>query len=477
MHVLKKRRLSAAALLAAAGIAAYGASMISTDVASANVPASPSVNCTASDGKISGRGSTYQTIIMGDWWNDFASDVCGNVADQYSGDPGGTDMGAYNYPSTSAGSGFTGSGNGQKAANCRTDAYAGTDIPYSEAQLNGLDGTPGNSVIGGCSTFPTLPYTPQSSTFPEAADTTSPLMSFPIAGSSVALEINLTAAECGGTLPSIKLTASQVDNIFGGNVANWSSIISSCNEPITRVVREDNSGTTNIFKLYLGRVDNSRTGATCDPSLTWTAANVSPNTDWPSGSGCTPVTSATTSGGPALLSTLESTPGGIGYADLADADASTVSGLIQATVQNAAGTSYTSPASGKGANCTYSSLTLPGFSSSDAVGLNLTDNWGNDNATVNGPTYGSIDHVNATDLGTQYPICGLTFDLVYSGLSAGPSGASAITGLTADQRRTLYSFFTYVLSSTAQEKLSSLYYAALPSLWIPTLQEGFQANF
>jgi hypothetical protein len=49
--------------------------------------------------------------------------------------------------------------------------------------------------------------------------------------------------------------------------------------------------------------------------------------------------------------------------------------------------------------------------------------------------------------------------------------------LTADQRRTLYSFWTFVLSSTAQETLSSIDYAALPASWLGTLREGFQENF
>ena len=474
MQVLKKRRVSAAALVAAAGLAVYGGSMISSDVAQATVPSG--INCVASDGKINGRGSTYQTIVMGDWWNDFDSDVCGNTPNSPA-DVAGSDMGTYNYATAVAGS-FTGSGAGQKAANCRTDAYAGTDLPYTEAILAGLDGTPGNSVVGGCSTFPAQPFPPDATsngtTFPAADDQTANVMSFPIAGSSVALEINLTSTECGGHTPTFALTPAQVTAILGGSVANWSSINSNCNEPITRVVREDNSGTTGILKNYLIRIDNARTAATCDPGATWTSFDGSPNTSWPTGTGCTTVTTAATSGGPALITQLEATPGGIGYADLADAVNGT--GLVTATVQNAAGTSFVSPSSGKAANCNYSSLTLPGFTTSDAVGLNSTDNWGSDNATVNGVD-GSIDHENATDLGTNYPICGLTFDLVYTGLSTPFGTNSAISALTNDQRRTLYSFFTYVLSSTAQEKLTSIDYAQLPQLWVPTLQAGFQANF
>ena len=46
-----------------------------------------------------------------------------------------------------------------------------------------------------------------------------------------------------------------------------------------------------------------------------------------------------------------------------------------------------------------------------------------------------------------------------------------------DQRRTLYSFFTFVLSSTGQAILGTDNYTALPSTWLPALQTGFQSNF
>jgi ABC-type phosphate transport system substrate-binding protein len=481
-----KRRISGG-LAIAVGIAAFGGSLMSTEAAFAAPPAS-GINCVSSDGKINGRGSTYQTRAQGDFWTGFDSDVCGAVASQGSNDVTvAGQMGIYNYPSTGLGAGFTGSGNGLKAANCRTDAYAGTDLPYSEAQLAGLNGAPGNSVIGGCSTYATQPFAPDATTngttFPAAADQEAPIMSFPIAGSSVDIAVNLTAADCGGTKPSnLKFTPAQMTYLWGGNAVDWNDAtlvtgnpsLANCTTPVTRVVRQDNSGTTSIFKSYLINIDDARSAATCDPGATWTSFDGSPNTSWPTGSGtCDALAVPTTSGGPALVSLLGTTNGGVGFADLADMVASTVP-VITASVQNAAGTSYQAPGSGKAANCDYSVLTLPGATASDSVGLNSSDNWGSDNATVNG----AANHVNATDLGVKYPICGLTFDLVYTNLGlGGGSSPNAIVGLTADQRRTLYSFITYVLSSTAQSKLPNDYYAALPTAWLPFLVGGFQGNF
>ena len=155
-------------------------------------------------------------------------------------------------------------------------------------------------------------------------------MSFPIGGSSVAVEVNLTDTQCtgtGGAPSSIELTGAQLSAIMGGSIAKWNDTrlttnnpgLAACNFAITRVVRQDTSGTTHIFMTYMQDVDNSRTGATCAAGTTWASYNGSVNNVWPTGTGCTTLTTATTSGGQALLATLNSTPGGIGYADLSDA--------------------------------------------------------------------------------------------------------------------------------------------------------------
>jgi ABC-type phosphate transport system substrate-binding protein len=454
------------------GLSTLGGLM--TDASIAAVPTG-GLSCVTSDGKINGRGATYQNDAQTTFLQGYRDDFCG-ATNGSPADVAGDAMGIYNYPAAVSGSG-TGSGNGLKAASCRTDAWAGSDLPYSEAQLGLLNGAPG--ATGGCGISFTPPFQPTPGPWPNANDVQANIMSFPVAGSSVALAVNLPASACGGTAPTgLSFTAAQVTAILGGNVANWNdpslttnnSSLSGCNTPITRVVRFDNSGTTSILKRYLVRIDDSRSGATCAPSTTWTSYSASPNTSWPSGSGCSPTTTAGTSGGPALVTTLKSTTGGIGYADLADAVGQ---GLVLANVRNGVDTGNASPASGKGANCDFSVLTLPGFSNSDAVGLNPNDNWGNDNATVN---QGSADHINATNLGSKYPICGITFDLVYTGLSNG-AVANANSRLTADQRRTLYSYMTYLLSSTAQDRLSTVNYASLPTPWLGKLRGGFQAAY
>ena len=49
--------------------------------------------------------------------------------------------------------------------------------------------------------------------------------------------------------------------------------------------------------------------------------------------------------------------------------------------------------------------------------------------------------------------------------------------MTADQRRTLYSYMTFVLSSLGQSILPNNNYASLPATWQPAILAGFQHNY
>jgi ABC-type phosphate transport system substrate-binding protein len=492
MDMSLQKRFRSGPLAVLVGLSVLGccvlANLVFASVSSAAEPLGGSKAC-QTDGKINGRGSTYQILLQEAFKAAYRNDFCGEVgtASSEQGEAGNT-MVAYDYPEAEKASG-TGSGNGIKAASCRTDAFAGTDTPYTEAQLSELDGVPGKT--GGCSITFTPPFQPNSpASWPDKEagkeDTEANIMTVPIGGSSVALALNLTAADCGGTAPSseLKFNAKEVSRIFGGAAATWSDSelvasnpsLSNCTGAITRVVREDSSGTTNIFKSYLIRAENERTTQKCAEGKKW-SAYFTTNTEWPGKQKpgeegtCSAITNAATSGNPALIAKLKETPDGVGYADLPQVI--NQPGLIIASVQNATGTSFQTPNIGEAANCNYSVLSLPGAGPSEAVGLDPEDNWANNNEEVNKEP----NHGNATDLGSKYPICGITWDMVYTGLSNTSGGANPISRLSADQRRTLYSYFTFILSSTAQHGLSSIYYAPLPTTWLGLLTEGFQGNF
>jgi ABC-type phosphate transport system substrate-binding protein len=492
MDMSLRKRLVSGPLALLVGLGVLGctiANLVLADASSAAVPPSGN-NCVESDGKISGRGSTFQKVLVTDLAGLYRDDFCGKTGTETTekGAAGNT-MLAYNYPAAEN-AGATGSGAGLKAASCRTDAFAGTDLPYNTTQLAELDGTPG--ATGGCAITFEPPFQPKPGPWPdtetEKADTKANIMSFPIGGSSVTIPVHLLAGSCNGTAPtSLNFTPKEVSRILGGDAKEWSDAelvatnpsLKECKTKITRVVREDNSGTTNITKFYLIKVDNERTGAVCAPGKTWEFYNsTSPNTQWPGKQEpgkegeCSEITTAASSGNPELLKKLISIEASVGYADLGDATTfqteNPKDGVIFAHIQNATGTEFVAPNTGKGANCDYRTLSLPGLNAESAVGLNPEDNWASNNKEGN--------RGNATDLGSKYPICGLTWDLVYTGLDNG-AVANPIRRLTADQRRTEYSFFTFVFSSAAQESLNTIEYAPLPVSWVGTIREGFQANF
>jgi ABC-type phosphate transport system substrate-binding protein len=487
MDTLVQKRFSGSLALLVVGLSVL-CCMVFADSGVAAVPPE-GLNCVSSDGKISGRGATFQEKVQSVFANTYRDDYCGNVAEQFAGDPAGNTMVAYDYPAAAAAK-ATGSGAGLKAASCRTDAYSGSDIPYTNANLKGLNEAPG--TLGECGIAFEPPFQPHPKPWPNASDTTAPIMSFPVTGSSVTPAVNLTTTTCGGKPPpaAINLTPKALSRLFGGDIAAWNDEelvkipgnaevgkeLANCTAKVIRIVRFDSSGTTNILKQYLIRAEEERTGQKCAAGKKW-SAYFTTNTEWPGKQSpstegtCSEIKAPGSSGGKEVIALVKATEGAVGYSDLAD---SAEKGLLLPSVESALKTgSFQPPNTGKSANCTYTSLSLPGASQSDAVGLNPEDQWANNNEENLGSTG---NHENATDVGSKYPICGITFDLVYTGLDNGKV-ANADSRLTADQRRTMYAYFTFIESSAAQDLLGSNNYAPLPSAWLPKLRGGFQENF
>jgi ABC-type phosphate transport system substrate-binding protein len=494
-HVAAVARSRAVMLAIGAGI------LTSLAVAAPSYADAPSAGsaCQAS-GKVTGRGATFQTdaqqlaLIPG-----YRLDVCGPVPDA-----NGNDMVFYNYAPGS--NGLTGSGNGINAAKCRSDAFAGSDGPVTKQDVADTRVAPGAmpaAVLSACAALsdgiaPDLTplYNPTPGPWPNAADTLATFtptgaqartgaMQFPVAGASVAMGVNLTAANCPGltAAPSINLTSSQASRIFGGLITSWndpaltttSPNLASCPVAITRVVRLDKSGTTQTFKNYLGKAD----GATvlCDGVNTWTALKTDANNVvWPENppaNTCTPnqLQRAATTGGPAVVTKVQATPGAIGYADLADWGTPAVVQLANVAPASApSGPTFLSPAAGTAANCTFAGATAPGTSASDSVGVNP-------NTNIGWATDASPNKSDITFIGDGYPICGFTWDLVYVGLNHNGASLTAISRLSDNQRRTLYSYFSYVFTPYAQDRLAQNKYAKLPDALLAKFRAGFQQYF
>jgi ABC-type phosphate transport system substrate-binding protein len=482
------------------------ASLMLADVSSAAYKPPPGVppaglNCVASDGKINGRGASYQAHAETIFAEAYRDTFCGNTSNSPE-DAAGNTMVAYNYPESEKAS-ATGAGAGIKAAICRTDAYAGGSSPYTNEQLvNKLDGpvlTAGTAAAEkeGCDLKFSPPFAPLVTAngkgefdYPSTGDITAPIMSFPVAATATTVAVNLTGgspAICTTKVPtSLSLTAKEVSRIFGGDALTWADeeidatnpILKTdgCTGPITRVVRSDSSGTTEIFKTYLEKAANELSGAAfpCDTGTKWSQFNGSNNQKWPEGAGCSTLVKSAKSGAPEEIAAIKANAGGVGYADLPDEAGS---GLLVASVQNQVETSFQSPAAGKGANCNVGVVSLPGDGSTEgAVGLDLKDNWSSNNQAAAPAGNEAENHQSITWIGAKYPICGITFDFVYTGLANG-AVANAIAPLTADQRRTLYSYFSFIETTAAQSLVAQNNYAALPQSWVSTVREGFQENF
>jgi hypothetical protein len=323
----------------------------------------------------------------------------------------------------------------------------------------------------------------------------------------------LTIALSGGGTATLRYTGTTATSFTGvttdtaaGTISAGASIantspLAGCTwsgGQIQRVVRQDNSGTTGITMQDLGGGTNGTgvftgidTGALCDTATSgahgWNFYfTQSPNTSWPapsaacadgSGHQALTVSKPATSGSPALIALTKATNGAIGYAELGLWGGFTATPSISfATIESQSATasagignntppggSFISPGNpGAKSACNPGALGLPGAAGANqAVGLGGQNfNWANDN-----PNSGA-NKENITYSGAGYPLCGLTFDFVYTGLQNqagevanpvsgtpgcknGPSTTLGFQTVTADTTQDLTTATTLSVDSTA----------------------------
>ncbi len=228
------------------------------------------------------------------------------------------------------------------------------------------------------------------------------ILYFPILIGPIAVTYNLTGVS------NLKLTPTVIANIFEGKITSWNNAaitalnpgVSLPSTPITIAVRSDSSGTTQNFALFL---------QTAAPSA-WTLGATS-TISWPS-------SARAGSGNSGVAQIVKSTPGAIGYNDLATAKAS---GLSFASVQNSSG-KYIVPTSAS-ASASASSVTV-------APDLTFHAVWGTDPAA--------------------YPITAQSWVIVYT---KQPSASDV---------KLLQAYIGYLLGN-GQSQLDPLGYAPLPA--------------
>src|SRR5262249_30885274 len=129
-----------------------------------------------------------------------------------------------------------------------------------------------------------------------------------VTGSAVVIAADLNGNAANGTAicssatkpTSLQLTGTMISGLFGGSIQNWNDpaltagglnpalAVDGCTGPVTRVVRLDKSGTTQIFKNYLKNVNQA--GPLCDGASVWGGASGlfldANNTTWPTTGTC-----------------------------------------------------------------------------------------------------------------------------------------------------------------------------------------------
>ena len=311
------------------------------------------------------------------------------------------------------------------------------------------------------------------------------LITIPILQAAVAVPIHLPST-C--TANSTKfpgrwdLTNAVLEQIWAGQITTWGEASEKldsdnskagdtlhCTEPtetelaITRVVRQDKSGTTNAFKKYLYQIDAEHN---IRGTQSWLEiASGSANTEWP---GVT--THSFGSGTGKLLTTEHEAAGSIGYANLANVrakgwftnPAETEKNEFWAPVQD----NGTNPEKAKFADPSTKSATAAEDTSTVQESNCANTQYVNGNGSPFPPSEVIGDGANALwnettsePVEAHYPICVLTYDEAFTNYGTA-LGDTFATG----EAQTAVDFLQFIVNPKGGEKaLKKHDYLALPA--------------
>jgi ABC-type phosphate transport system substrate-binding protein len=375
-------------------------------------------------GSIEGQGSSLQKVAQQEIWsNNYKTAGCptGGAEAVYTSSSSGTGLNAW---------GFNG------AATLETKwKYIGTDDGPSSTQITNAEAA-AHTTGGGNARVVTVPV----------AQTAIAIMVHPPTGCTVN-----------------EITNVHLEEVFSGDIQNWSSLGTGCTGTITRIVRAEGSGTTYQFKNYLALVNKSKNGGTekaiCtseSPTTKWTeleeiGAGGTPNTTWPTcSSASAPKTAA---GGGKLAEEVKEHEGYIGYVALPDAkkQETTEAKVIKVQNNGTGGSPITiAPNKEEEARCGTAQYTVPtnGLRSESGIEADWSKVFGG-NPSIGGETY---------------PICTLTYDLGWTKKAVGGTSGFEEAGLGAGIGGKVAGYYEYILKT---KKLgtgtSKKYYANLPT--------------
>jgi ABC-type phosphate transport system substrate-binding protein len=434
----KLARIGATAGVLAASTAAF---MAVGGVTAGSALATPTCQTISGVSTLQGEGSTLQKVAQIELWTPAYTTACPTgVHFNYTGTGSGAALTAFAYNGSSINTG---------------EAYVGTDEAPTSTQI-----TNAKTVSGA-----------------------SPVI-IPVAQTSIAIVANLPA----GCTISEGITWKDLNKIFSGADKKWSDISTSSgcgSNEITRVVREDGSGTTFQFKNYLSTLEgkggvpagnvetgvptvghapvctSEKWGAIRNNSSTPSSPNL--NLNWPENvhtvggieEGCStagtlsPIVRA--NGGGGVVNLVKTTPNTVGYAAYSDVVANSAIADAQ-PLQNLEETGekfYAAPGTGSGskqANCEGRQYTVP----SSSTGLEV--DWS--------AVFGANPNIGIS--GEVYPLCTLTYDLSWHGATSGFANAGYGTH-AAEIGKAVKDYILREVLEGGQSLLNTHGYEALPS--------------
>jgi ABC-type phosphate transport system substrate-binding protein len=421
MRFLSARRLVPACVISAAAVAAL--------VAPGAATASLGAQCSGVN--ISGQGASFQKIAQEIWTAGFNTSSEKHACNGTQG-TGGTPTVKYTPSGSGAGLKSWGVGKVEHKYDA-TNAFVSSDEapnPTAKAEIEENETT----------------FTPKA------------LATIPVVQGADAIIAHLPT-NCKATSTSNKgrlvLNNKTLEEVWRGTITKWSEIKDNgdtltgtgCNPetPITHVVRLDGSGTTHIFKKYLGLINKATWEGTnvkgeAVGARTWDeTAEGSENTTWPTADA---VVRGAANGNGALVAKVVETPSSIGYSDLATARAN--SSFVPPTggantaffwmpIQNKEGetVTYADPASNKEvAKTAEANCASEEYTNGEAVfpPSSVLESWSEVTTKTQEP---------------HYTICGLTFSLAFVSYSSFP-------GTTLEETTTVNNYLQYVVDTVKE---------------------------
>jgi ABC-type phosphate transport system substrate-binding protein len=228
---------------------------------------------------------------------------------------------------------------------------------------------------------------------------------------------------------------------------------SGCNTEtaITRVVRLDGSGTTHVFKKYLGLISNTKFETEKSETKNWSEISEgAENTVWPKAAH---VVKPASTGGGALVAEVAATASSIGYANLADARSN--GGFSKPSSSGGPGTAkFWTPIENTGIGTTkvkYADPSTDGDTEPLAEANCAKEKYTNGTGTKFPPksTADTWNEVTTETKEKNYPICGLTYDMVVSNPKTGAGAYADYPGTSPEEETTAENFLGFALETGA----------------------------